>query len=78
LDLLNSEHVNHFMEAHMHPLTKAIPRFIQIVSPLPLLKPMVQSQRGVEERHVQVHPFLVSMVSALPRFIQAAKARAFE
>ncbi|SEH75281.1 hypothetical protein BAZSYMA_ACONTIG01433_0 [Bathymodiolus azoricus thioautotrophic gill symbiont] len=35
------------MEARVHPLTVVIPRFIQLGMPLPLLKPMVQSKRGV-------------------------------
>jgi hypothetical protein len=61
----------------MHPLTKAIPRFIQIVSPLPLLKPMVQSQRGAEERHVRafVPPLSGSPHVAIePSALRAAKA----
>jgi hypothetical protein len=34
------------MEAQVHPLVMAIPRFIQIGIPLPSLKPMAQSRRG--------------------------------
>ncbi|VVM25225.1 hypothetical protein BSPWISOXPB_6337 [uncultured Gammaproteobacteria bacterium] len=45
----------------------AIPRFIQLMVPLPPLKPMVQSRRGVTQiLEVQVHPLVV----AIPRFIQ--------
>jgi hypothetical protein len=35
------------MEVQMRLLAKAIPRFIQLGGPLPPLKPMAQSQRGV-------------------------------
>jgi hypothetical protein len=45
----------------------AIPRFIQIGVPLPPLKPMAQSRRGVVRiLEAQVHP----MVMAIPKFIQ--------
>jgi hypothetical protein len=51
----------------VHPLVLAIPRFIQLGLPLPPLKPMVQSRRGVTQiLEVQVHP----LVLATPRFIQ--------
>jgi hypothetical protein len=44
----------------------AIPRFIQLSMPLPLLKPMVQSRRGVPQMlEAQVRPLTV----AIPRFI---------
>jgi hypothetical protein len=36
----------HMLMAKVHPLTVAIPIFIQLSMPLPLLKPMVQSRRG--------------------------------
>ncbi len=50
-----------------HPLTVVIPRFIQLGMPLPLLKPMVQSRRGVAQvMEAQVHPLTV----AIPKFIQ--------
>ncbi|CAC9437074.1 hypothetical protein [uncultured Gammaproteobacteria bacterium] len=35
------------MEAQVHPLVVAILRFIQMDMPLPPLKPMGQSRRGV-------------------------------
>jgi hypothetical protein len=35
------------LEAQMHPLVMAIPRFIQLSVPLPPLKSMGQSRRGV-------------------------------
>jgi hypothetical protein len=45
----------------------AIPRFIQLIMPLPPLKPMDQSRRGViQSMEVQVRP----LVMAIPRFIQ--------
>jgi hypothetical protein len=45
----------------------AIPRFIQLGMPLPLLSPMAQSQCGVTQILVaRVHPLTV----AIPRFIQ--------
>jgi hypothetical protein len=51
----------------MHPMVWAIPRFIQLVGPLPPLKPMDQSRRGViQSMEVQVRPLTV----ATPRFIQ--------
>ncbi|VVH64525.1 hypothetical protein BSPLISOX_360 [uncultured Gammaproteobacteria bacterium] len=51
----------------MHPLVAAIPRFIQLGVPLPPLKTMGQSRRGViQVLEVQVHP----LVAAIPRFIQ--------
>jgi hypothetical protein len=36
------------LEAQMRPLTKAIPRFIQMNLPLLPLKPMVRSRHGVD------------------------------
>jgi hypothetical protein len=57
----------------VHPLVRAIPRFIQMGMPLPPLKPMGQSRRGVlriGEAHrvmkAQAHP----LIMAIPRFIQ--------
>jgi hypothetical protein len=35
------------MEAQVRPLIMAIPKFIQLGVPLPLLKPMDQSRHGV-------------------------------
>jgi hypothetical protein len=35
------------LEAQVHPMVMAIPRFIQLWMPLPPLKPMGQSRRGV-------------------------------
>jgi hypothetical protein len=65
----------------MHPMVGAIPRFIQLVGPLPPLKPMGQSRRGVMEVKEQMPP----LVMAIPRFIQlimplprAAKANEVE
>jgi hypothetical protein len=43
----------------------AISKFIQIMTPLPLLKPMGQSRRGVVVE-AQVHP----LVMAISKFIQ--------
>ncbi|VVM21043.1 hypothetical protein BSPWISOXPB_6346 [uncultured Gammaproteobacteria bacterium] len=39
--------VLHMLEAQVHPLVVAILRFIQLIVPLPPLKPMAQSRRGV-------------------------------
>ena len=59
--------VTHIMEAQMHPLALAIPRFIQLSVPLPPLKPMDQSRRGVTQiMEAQMHPLAL----AIPRFIQ--------
>ncbi|CAC9465751.1 hypothetical protein, partial [uncultured Gammaproteobacteria bacterium] len=50
------------MEAQVHPLVMAIPRFIQLGVPLPPLKPMGQSRRGVIRLmeapylHLTLHP----------------------
>jgi hypothetical protein len=45
----------------------AIPRFIQLALPLPPLKPMGQSRRGVIRiTEAQAHP----LIMAIPRFIQ--------
>ncbi|VVM28306.1 hypothetical protein BSPWISOXPB_10867 [uncultured Gammaproteobacteria bacterium] len=58
-------------EAQAHPLVMAIPRFIQLGVPLPPLKPMDQSRRGVIRiLEAQVHP----LVMAIPRFIQLGSA----
>ncbi|VVM25949.1 hypothetical protein BSPWISOXPB_4833, partial [uncultured Gammaproteobacteria bacterium] len=54
------------MEVQMHPMVVTIPRFIQLGLPLPPLKPMGQSRRGVMEVKEQMHP----LVMAIPRFIQ--------
>jgi hypothetical protein len=44
----------------VHPLVVAIPRFIQLGVPLPPLKPMAQSRRGViRVMEAQVHPLAV-------------------
>jgi hypothetical protein len=44
-----------------------LPRFIQLMTPLPPLKPMAQSRRGViRVMEAQGHPLIV----AIPRFIQ--------
>jgi hypothetical protein len=46
----------------VHPLVLAIPRFIQLGLPLPPLKPMAQSRRGVTQvLEVQVHPLVVAV-----------------
>jgi hypothetical protein len=51
----------------MNLMVMATPRFIQMSMPLPPLKPMDQSRRGViQVMEAQVHP----MVMAIPRFIQ--------
>jgi hypothetical protein len=45
----------------------AIPKFIQMMKPLPLLSQMVQSQLGVTQlKEEEVHPLAV----AIPKFIQ--------
>jgi hypothetical protein len=50
----------------VRPLTVAIPRFIHLSMPLPLLKLMVQSRGGVPQMlEAQVRPLTV----AIPRFI---------
>jgi hypothetical protein len=55
------------MEAQVHPLVVTIPRFIQIMAPLPLLKRMDQSRRGViRVMEAQVRP----LIMAIPKFIQ--------
>ncbi|VVM28113.1 hypothetical protein BSPWISOXPB_6557 [uncultured Gammaproteobacteria bacterium] len=55
------------LEAQVHPLVEAIPRFIQIGVPLLPLKPMAQLRRGVVHiLEAQVHPPVV----AIPKFIQ--------
>jgi hypothetical protein len=55
------------LETQTHPLIMAIPRFIQLVVPLPSLKPMDQSRRGVVRiLEAQAHP----LIMAIPRFIQ--------
>ncbi|VVH67173.1 hypothetical protein BSPLISOX_3304 [uncultured Gammaproteobacteria bacterium] len=55
------------LEAQVHPLVVAIPRFIQIGVPLLPLKPMAQLRRGVVHiLEAQVHP----LVEAISRFIQ--------
>jgi hypothetical protein len=41
--------VTQILEVQVHPLVLAIPRFIQLGLPLPPLKPMVQSRRGVTQ-----------------------------
>jgi hypothetical protein len=47
-------------EAQAHPLIMAIPRFIQLRLPLPPLKPMDQSRRGViHVWEAQVHPLII-------------------
>ena len=51
----------------MHPLVVAILRFIQMDTPLPPLKLMAQSRRGVvQAMGIQMRP----LVMAIPRFIQ--------
>ncbi|VVH64131.1 hypothetical protein BSPLISOX_447 [uncultured Gammaproteobacteria bacterium] len=50
----------------MRPLIVAISRFIQLSMPLPPLKPMAQSRRGVVVLEAQVRLLIV----AIPRFIQ--------
>jgi hypothetical protein len=64
--------VPQMLEAQVRPLTVAIPRFIHLSMPLPLLKPMAQSRRGgTQFMEAQVHPLTV----AIPISIQlGAKA----
>ena len=55
------------MEAQVHPLAMAIPRFIQPVLPLLPLEPMAQLRRGVTQvLEAQAHP----LIKAIPRSIQ--------
>jgi hypothetical protein len=57
-------------EAQAHPLIVATLRFIQLQEPLPPLKPMDQSRRGVIQIvEAQVHE---------PSALRAAKALTFE
>jgi vacuolar-type H+-ATPase subunit F/Vma7 len=50
------------LEAQVRPLVVAIPRFIQLGMPLPPLKPMAQSRRGVTQMlEAQVHPLVVAI-----------------
>jgi hypothetical protein len=59
----------------MHPLALAIPRFIQIIMPLPPLKPMAQSRRGVTQiMEAQMHPLTV----AIPRSVGAFEPPSYE
>jgi hypothetical protein len=54
----------------VHPPTMAIPKFIQLILPLPPLSTMVQSRLGVAQvREAQVHLPTV----AIPKFIQMMK-----
>jgi hypothetical protein len=54
-------------EVQMHPLVTTIPRSIQLLVPLPPLKPMGQSRRGVTHLlEVQVRPLIMATL----RFIQ--------
>jgi hypothetical protein len=54
-------------EVRVHLLAVAMPKFIQLGVPLPLLKLTAQSRRGVAHMlEAQVHPLAV----AIPRFIQ--------
>jgi hypothetical protein len=41
--------VTQVLEAQVRPLVMTIPRFIQLILPLPPLKPMDQSRRGVAQ-----------------------------
>jgi hypothetical protein len=46
----------------VHPLVIVIPRFIQLITPLPPLKSMVQSRRGVVQiLEVKTHPQAVAV-----------------
>jgi hypothetical protein len=57
----------------MRLLAKAIPRFIQLGGPLPPLKPMGQSQRGVirmlEAQMRPTHP----LIKAILRFLNKSR-----
>jgi hypothetical protein len=56
------------MEAQVHPLLASIPRFIQLRMPLPPLKLMGQSQRGVPQvlPHTLIDPSALRAAKALP------------
>jgi hypothetical protein len=67
--------VTQLVEAQVHPPTMAIPKFIQLILPLPPLSTMVQSRLGVAQvREAQVHLPTV----AIPKFIQMMKAELVE
>jgi hypothetical protein len=64
------------MEAQAHPLIMAIPRFIQLVVPLPPLKPMGQSRRGATQiEGAQVRLLVVAIHTLIdPSALRAVKA----
>jgi hypothetical protein len=69
------------MEVKVYLLALAIPRFIQMGLPLPLLKTMAQSKRGVTQiLEVQTHPPLLKSPHAViePSALRAAKAELVE
>jgi hypothetical protein len=55
------------LEAQVHPLVVAILRFIQLIVPLPPLKPMAQSRRGV-----------IQILEAQARLLVVAIPKSFE
>jgi hypothetical protein len=55
------------MEAQVNPLTVAIPRFIPLITLLPPLSPMAQSQLGViQNMEDQAHPPTVDISRFIP------------
>jgi hypothetical protein len=60
------------LEVQVHSLVLAIPRFIQLGLPLPPLKPMVQSRRGVTQilevqaPHAVIEPSVLRAAKAIP------------
>ncbi|VVM24595.1 hypothetical protein BSPWISOXPB_4989 [uncultured Gammaproteobacteria bacterium] len=57
--------VTQVLEVQVHPLVVAIPRFIQLDTPLLPLKLMVQSRRGVIRivEDLPLHPIKYKLVS---------------
>jgi hypothetical protein len=66
--------VTHMLEAQVRPLTVAIPRFIQLTIPLPLLRPMAQSRRGVPVGAFVLSAFGEPHAAIEPSALRAAKA----
>jgi hypothetical protein len=67
--------VTQAMEAQVHPLAVAIPRFIRIVMPLPLLKLMDQSRRALSVGALVPPPKTESPHAVIePSALRAAKA----
>jgi hypothetical protein len=69
--------LTHVLAVKVRPLIVVIPRFIQLGMPLPPLKPMAQSRRGVDWIvEAQAHPLPHDAID--PSALRAAKALSFE